>query len=181
MPKYGPWVNTISGTPFYLTRPEESTVRSYDIAYGLSNLCRFAGQTREFYSVAQHCCLVSSIMPTHETALQGLLHDAAEAYTGDFTSPMKSLFNGYKHDIEEPIEREIFKQMGVKFPMDPAVKQGDLKILATEIRDLMHGTLWQKGLPDPLYYHIEAKTPLAARSEWIRRFNYLMRRVTERD
>lgn len=160
-------MNTITGQPFYLLRPAMSKVRLFDIAYGLSNLCRFAGQTREFYSVAQHCVLVSELMPTRELALQGLLHDAAEAYTGDFTSPMKSLFNGYKDDIEEPIEREIFSQLGVPFPMDPAVKVADTKVLATEIRDLMRGTLWQEDLPEPLEWVIGPWTPQEARRMWL--------------
>jgi hypothetical protein len=170
---YGPWVNTISGEPFYLSQPEKSIVIVSDIAYGLSNLCRFSGQMREFYSVAQHCCLVSDLMPTPELALQGLLHDAAEAYTGDLTSPMKSLMNGYKEQIEIPIEREIFRQLGVPFPMDPEVKKGDLKALATEIRDLMNGYLWQEGVPEPMSEVLIAWPAEWGRKAWLRRFNEL--------
>jgi hypothetical protein len=163
----GPWMNTISGRAIFLTHPEKSEFVVEDIAYGLSNLCRFAGQTTRFYSVAQHCVLVSAIMPTPELALQGLIHDAAEAYTGDITSPMKSLMNGFKKDIELPIEEEIFRQLGVPFPMDPAIKAGDLLALATEIRDVMNGTLWQHPLPDPLPRRLIAWKPKFARQMWL--------------
>jgi hypothetical protein len=170
---YGPWVNSISGRPFYLTQPERSQVQIEDIAYGLSNLCRFAGQTREFYSVAQHSVMVADLMQTNKTALQGLLHDAAEAYTGDFTSPMKSLMDGYKTRIEEPIEREIFRQLDVPFPMSPEVKVADTKVLATEIRDLMNGTLWQEGLPEPLVRKIWAWPPAVARHLFLKKYHAL--------
>jgi hypothetical protein len=166
-------MNTISGEPFYLAQPERSKVNVQDIAYGLSNLCRFAGQMIEFYSVAQHCVVVSSLMPTPELMLQGLLHDAVEAYTGDITSPMKALMNGYKEAIEVPIEREIFRQLGVAFPMDPEVKKGDLIALTTEIRDLMNGHLWQPGLPEPMKNRLIAWPPETARMTWLWRYNKL--------
>ncbi len=60
-----------------------------DIAHSLSQLCRFTGHTRRFYSVADHCLLVSSMLPTPKLMLAGLLHDASEAYFGDMSGPIK--------------------------------------------------------------------------------------------
>lgn len=73
--------------PFNLT-PDDIDIR--DIAHSLSMLCRFGGHTNRFYSVAEHS--VRCRMECHEDKFIQqvvLLHDAAEAYTGDMIRPLK--------------------------------------------------------------------------------------------
>ena len=74
--------------PFNLN---ESEVHIEDIAHALSQLCRFTGHTRRFYSVGEHCLLVAGMLGeyTPRIALAGLVHDAGEAYFGDMAGPMK--------------------------------------------------------------------------------------------
>jgi hypothetical protein len=170
----GPWITTVSGKKFHYLHPEEFVFDPEDIAFALANLCRFAGHTRAFYSVAQHCVLVSEIVPP-DLALQGLLHDAAEAYTGDVVGPMKSLLPEFKNEIEEPTERALFNQLDVPFPMDPWVKTGDLTALATEIRDLMPAPalMWSQGLPAPIERRITAWSPGFAHRMWLDRWETL--------
>ena len=73
-----PAISTRSGRRLYLHNPNPSQILIDDIAHGLAHQCRFNGQTNQFYSVAQHSVMVSSILPL-ELKLAGLLHDAAEA------------------------------------------------------------------------------------------------------
>lgn len=131
------WVFTISGEPFWPLDPHVRDVRITDIAHGLSQLCRFAGQTKRFYSVAQHSVLVSRQCPT-EMALHGLLHDASEAYLVDITVPVKvdRALAGYRA-IEERVQRVIYQRFNLS-PDEPAeVKRLDRVVAETEIRDLV--------------------------------------------
>lgn len=87
-----PFIITHEGIVFTFDDVKESNIHIYDIAHSLSHLCRFTGHTNMFWSVAQHSLLVSEKMPGGpEAKLVGLLHDAAEAYTNDLSSPLKKL------------------------------------------------------------------------------------------
>jgi hypothetical protein len=61
------------------------------IANSISKICRFNGQLPEFYSVAEHCVLVSRIA-NEDSKKMALMHDAAESIVGDMISPIKNIF-----------------------------------------------------------------------------------------
>lgn len=64
-----------------------------DVAWSLSNQCRWTGHTRKFYSIAQHSVRVMKVIKQagHNSAcqLRGLIHDAWEAFGGDLNRPLK--------------------------------------------------------------------------------------------
>lgn len=136
-----PEVVIISGRNFDLIHPERSEFDIHDIAHGLSNICRFNGHTKSFYSVAQHSVIVASLC--HSAPMAGLLHDAAEAFLGDISTPLKQLLPAYK-ELEKNIMAVIYKKFGLTYPEPVEVKQADLIALATENRDLMpdHDAEW---------------------------------------
>ncbi len=127
------WIQTKSGVKFSLTKPKPEMVLLEDIAHGLSNICRFNGQCKEFYSVARHSLEVAQNVPTG-LEIYGLLHDAAEAYIGDMSSPLKSLFPEFKK-IEIRILNTIFEAFSIPYPNpeeSKAVKEVDVQMLVTE-------------------------------------------------
>lgn len=88
------YITTFSGIQVPIRAVEPSMVRIEDIAHSLSNQARFLGHTREPYSIAQHSVLVARMIRECGAydkiePLLGLLHDAGEAYTGDFPLPIK--------------------------------------------------------------------------------------------
>lgn len=112
-----------SGPLFDLVNPDPALVRIEDIAHALAHICRFTGHTNCFYSVAQHSVLVSELVPKG-FELWGLLHDAAEAYIGDVSSPLKSLLPDYKQ-IEQRMEEAVWGKFGLRGPLPKQVKDAD--------------------------------------------------------
>jgi len=154
-------------------RPRQITIG--DIAQGLGNLCRFAGQCRTFYSVAQHSVMVSQLVP-RELALAGLLHDAAEAYVADLPKPVKELVPEYR-DIEDRIMGAVAERFALPWPLPPAIKEADMVALATEYRDLVprKGTPWPclEGV-EPISEPIQALPPDFAADFFLARHHHLV-------
>lgn len=165
---------TSGGTYFNFERPEESKFTIQDIAHALSQICRFTGHTRDFYSVAQHSYLVSYQVP-HEHALAALLHDAAEAFIGDVSTPLKRMLPDYKA-IEHRIETVVLARFGISLPLHHSIKAADLVLLATERRDLMPrlGDEWAclKGV-QPMEQRLMAWSSDTARGMFMSRFDEL--------
>jgi len=161
----GPWVPTWSGRAFPLLAPTPGDVDIRDIAHALGQIPRFIGHLAAFYSVAQHSMHVAALLPA-AMRLYGLLHDAHEAYLGDWSTPLKLALraeieraaSGYmRHDpleaVEERAAAAIHRRFGLTWPLPAAVadavKTADLIALATEKGLLVKGPDWSIDLPEP--------------------------------
>lgn len=131
----GEWIQTVKGRKFWPLDARPGDFDIEEIAHALSNLCRFGGHTRDFYSVSQHCVLVSQLVPL-ELARDGLMHDAAEAYLIDLPRPIKYAMPTYL-EAEHKMEVALAEQFGLDFPWHPMVKAADNNALVTEARDLL--------------------------------------------
>ena len=90
------------------------------------------------------------VAPDH--AWDALMHDAAEAFIGDVTRPLKRLLADYRA-IEDRVEQALANQFGLRRPIDDSVKAADARILRVEQSVVMHNRDgWHDGedggLPD---------------------------------
>jgi hypothetical protein len=88
-----PEIEVSTGGFVDLYKPDPATLHLEDIARGMAYTCRYGGQIKRFYSVAEHACLVHDLLLWMGTGVElqraGLFHDAAEAYLGDVVAPLK--------------------------------------------------------------------------------------------
>lgn len=109
--------------------------------------------------------------------LWGLLHDASEAYLVDLPTPLKltpSVGRPYRI-AERRLMRAVCRRFGLPIEEPEAVGLADKTLLATEVRDLMHGRrhYWKKINAAPLPERIRPWGPDVAESEFLRRFEML--------
>lgn len=189
-----PWIQTYTGRAFDLLDPKPEQIDPLDIAHALSQICRFTGHTRHFYSVAQHSCLVAEIVndlcrgaygaPCPDVVLlAALLHDAPEAYIGDVSTPLKRALRGEGTISEyDVIEARIAAAVARRFGRLDAVagfaeliKHADMIALATEHAELFDGPTprpWGLELPQPWPYKIEPWTPAMAQVQFLQAFSF---------
>jgi uncharacterized protein len=169
----GPSIMLQSGAWFDFAAPHCSLFTIEDIAHGLANICRYSGQCNRFYSVAEHSLLVSETAVGFE--LEALMHDAAEAFLGDITRPLKQMLPDYKR-IEGEVERAIFTRFGLQVPLPHEVKKADLRVLAAEQRQIMppgtDGWLREQDVVAAAVV-VRHLPPEQAKRAWLERFEAL--------
>jgi 5'-deoxynucleotidase YfbR-like HD superfamily hydrolase len=145
-----PYIETYMGLRLYYNNITPESISIFDIAHALSQICRFTGHTKEFYSVAQHSVLVCEAQETVREQRAGLLHDASEAYVNDLPSPMKSCINlGDYKLLENQVHAAINTKFMVNDGMTPNIKKADLRALFTEKRDVVMSNIpyeWGKDI-----------------------------------
>lgn len=175
------WIQTgVHRKEFDFAKPAPSMVHIEDVAQALSRIPRFNGHTTQAYTVGEHSIRVGmralywarSDGHPEETVIEiarcALLHDAAEAYTGDIVNPLKQILKkafvpgsdpftttelivdeALLGDISEPLREHYTKTY---------VKPLDLSILGLESAVLLRGGRTRDwpllaGVPDPAPFH----------------------------
>jgi 5'-deoxynucleotidase YfbR-like HD superfamily hydrolase len=176
-PAAGPYLQTVSGRWVNPFDPDPAQLDADDIARALANLCRFGGHSRVFYSVAQHCVIVSRVIEERggdvEDAFAALMHDAGEAYLGDMPHPLKhrSALGVAFRDAEGRLEEAIRDRFAIK-PNVPEIKAVDRALLATERRAFSAEVWHWPELEDvePLDLELEPWSPDQAADEFAKRY-----------
>lgn len=111
------------------------------IAQTLSRVCRFWGQTRRFYSVAQHCLVMVRIFEGN-TELQkwALIHEVFEGLTGmDVPTPIKKSHEMAPYrKAEERCLLQAAEIFGLTPPMPEEIKIADKRLMVSEALVLMN-------------------------------------------
>jgi hypothetical protein len=174
-----------SGTLFWPLDPDPELIKVEDVAHALSNLCRYAGHCSEFYSVAQHCVLVSQLCGSDPLdQLRGLLHDATEAYLVDVPRPVKRQLPEYTA-AEKRLESAIEAAFNVDGLSSSVVKRADelaLWIEADRLMQPLRPEWWTRSVQDSeLYQEAMSKkdllrdtwSPGHARGEYLLTYRHL--------
>jgi len=183
----GDWMQTYTGRKFYPMDPRPEDVDPVDIAHSLALQCRYNGHVDRFYSVAEHCILLSYAVHEH-LALDALLHDATEAYVGDMIRPLKNHMPAYRYAedrvavaIAERFQGLLITLPSYTYEIPPEVKDADTRILLDERAALMPGNTNRWGIDDthePLGVEIHAWSPEEAKRRYLKRLDELLGTTT---
>lgn len=172
-----PWITVHTGRSIVLHEPDISQITIEDIAHALSNLCRYTGHVPRFYSVAEHC-VIASRLASNENRLECLLHDAAEAYLGDISRPLKMLLPDYKK-IEKKWNAAIRKKFKLCEVESDECDRIDGKLCVTELVNLFGpDTRTHPNLKVPVSeavpnFHFSCWTPKEAERVFLQWFRLL--------
>lgn len=191
------WIQTWTGQAVDLIAPDPRTIDIIDIAHALSLISRFTGHTDKSYSVAQHSVLVSRQVGS-PWELEGLLHDAPEAYLSDLSAPAKMAMRELTHnavtaivghhawpgydqparspydELEQRMWTAVSMRFGLQREIPPSVKTADMRMLITEKAMLgKEAKPWElEGEPYP--FTIEPWPAAVAERKFLIRFKVLM-------
>lgn len=190
--RFGDFMWTYSGRSFWPLDPRPEDVTLADIAHGLAHVCRYGGQCDRFYSVAQHCVLVSIAVEcmarasgeSEETcrawALEALLHDASEAYIGDVVRPLKYQrpMRGYlaaERRVERAIAAAFAGALRPSTMSHAMVKVCDNRILVDECLELHphQDQAYMRRWGEPLGVKIDEWLPPLAEHMYLSRYEDL--------
>jgi hypothetical protein len=181
------WIQSHAGLVINPRDPDPKNIRLQDIAHALALNNRFTFQTREPFSVAQHCVQGARFLP-EKYRLAFLMHETSEAYLPDIAGPLKpfvivnvpwavGVLCSWR-ELEARHEAAVLEALGLSHLRalihDPVVKAMDLACLAWEQRDLMGPAPlpWEttEGHVPPSTERIKPWPWRKAEREWLRAF-----------
>ncbi len=150
-----PTIVTFSNIEVDLLNPDPDTINIVDIAHALSGEGRYCNHTFEHYSVAQHSIAIMQSLPL-KFKLEGLLHDATEAYLKDLPAPVKHLPQmEFYRQLEKNLDQVIRTKFGLPLIESPEVKECDTLVVPYEKTLYRHGNTpvpekWKSVLWPPM-------------------------------
>jgi len=179
------WITTVNNRKIDFRKPDPKQILIEDIATGLSNMPRFAGQLERFYSVAEHCILAERYYfqrtqdPDPEVCKAILMHDATEAFMCDVPTPLKKLLEDYQF-YEDILDKAIKKKFRIssKKTIKEQVREYDILMLKNEALHDRGELNWLSGkkyenVPKLDNFKIYHMPPALARDIFLKRWREL--------
>jgi 5'-deoxynucleotidase YfbR-like HD superfamily hydrolase len=177
-------METYTGGMYWPCDPRVDEVHPLDVAHALSNLCRFGGHARRFYSVAEHAILMCDYVRTalgrpREDCLLALVHDAAEAYTGDVPRPLKRSLQRSSVDFCDMLTRNelvVAQRFGVPHELPDWLREVDDRIVSDEreqVMDTRRINDWWEHPKGKLGVELQFWTPMQAEVRFLKRLKQL--------
>lgn len=172
------FIGTFTGKKFFLLKPRMKDIDIRDIAHGLALQCRWTGQCKHHYSIAQHSYYCSFLGPNSE-ALDRLMHDGSESFMGDMNRPLKHFTEaGVAYRRQEAVlQHLICRKYGLSLIEPPSVHVADQQMLYAERNQLMRlkfkeAEEWLPG-ETPAAIKITKWSPEKAERMFLKRFREL--------
>lgn len=157
-----------SGKAIDLANPDTYEFTVEEISELLHKVKRFNGFSM---SVATHSIMVAdtlfNITGNPFIALRGLMHDAAEAYIGDISTPVKTMLGASAELLEDRVQTAILRQLAPNHELNlttaPLIKFVDMMALHYELNDLIanseykNNELWDPVRQYPIHPVMRAK------------------------
>ena len=137
-PRREDYITTFSGRSVLPGALQADDIWPEDVAHHLALQNRFAGATREPYSVVQHCVLASWMVSPSDEA-DAFSHDHHEYIVTDVPTPLKRLegLGRAYAAVEDSAERCMRHALGLPREPTTAVRRADYRLFLTERRDLI--------------------------------------------
>lgn len=152
-------IETHLGVMIDVRNPKPEDIQIEDIAHSLARECRYGNFVTDFYSVAQHSCLLAKYAcnklhkPPREV-MRALMHDSPEAYIGDWPHPIKNMpeFKEPLLLLEENLITAIETALDVPVRMEPWLHDIDRRIVCDERAHIKNatGNVWLSDENEPL-------------------------------
>jgi hypothetical protein len=139
------WIPTYTGRRFSPLSPDPAEIDIEDIAHSLSNLCRYGGHSKKFYSVGEHSLLCEELGENRHLELMELkwllLFDSSKTYMLDIPGPIINFIPAFK-GIEYQLLKCIASRFELSFPVPFIIKEIDRIVTSME-----KSALYDSGFP----------------------------------
>lgn len=159
-------IELCDGRLFNPIEPDPALMSLEVISNALALCTRFAGQSRSFYSIAQHSVLVAVLTDQdHEAQRCALLHDADECFgLPDLPTPVKPLFPEYVA-AQKRIGAAVDERYRITPDLHARIKPADRQALLIEkrrlkdLRNAGYWDTWSAGVSIPDWISIDPLGP----------------------